>query len=263
MSRISATWERLAAQGRRALILYLTVGFPERESALEIVPQLVEAGADMIELGVPFSDPLAEGTTIQGATQRALRNGVTTRYCLETVQQLRARRIEVPLLLMGYLNPMMRYGMQRFCADAQAAGVDGLIFPDLPPEESDDLLQACREHQLDLIQFLAPTSTETRIAHVTTQATGFIYCVSLKGVTGARAEVSADLPDFIARVRTRTQTPLAVGFGISRPEHAQHVAQMADGVIVGSALISEVERSGDVVGFVRSLRDAIDAVQVA
>jgi tryptophan synthase alpha chain len=262
MSRISATWDRLAAQGRRALILYLTVGFPERDSALEIVPQLVEAGADMIELGVPFSDPLAEGTTIQGATQRALRNGVTTRFCLETVHQLRERGIEVPLLLMGYLNPMLRYGMQRFCADAQSAGVDGLIFPDLPPEESDDLLRTSQEHQLDLIQFLAPTSTETRIAHVTTHATGFIYCVSVKGVTGARAEVSADLPDFIARVRTRTQTPLAVGFGISRPEHAQYVAQLADGVIVGSALISEVERGGDVVGFVRSLRDAIDAVHV-
>ncbi len=261
MSRIPATWERLRAEGRRALILYIPVGFPQRESALELVPRLVAAGADMVELGVPFSDPLAEGVTIQGATQRALQNGVTVRYCFETVRLLRERGVEVPLLLMGYLNPMLRYGLQRFCADAQSAGVDGLIFPDLPPEESDPLLDASRAHDIDLIQFLAPTSTETRIAHVTEQATGFIYCVALKGVTGARAELSADLPDFLARARSRTETPLAVGFGISRPEHARQVAQLADGVVVGSALINVIDQGGDVEGFVRGLRAAIDSVE--
>lgn len=262
MSRIRATWERLQAEKRRALILYLPVGFPERESLLELVPQLVAAGADMIELGVPFSDPVAEGTTIQAATQRALRNGVSVRYCLETVRTLRERGIDVPLLLMGYLNPMLRYGLAQFCADAQRAGVDGLIFPDLPPEESDELLAASRAHGLELIQFLAPTSTEARIAHVTKHATGFIYCVAVRGVTGARDEVSADLPEFIARVRARTKTPLAVGFGISQPHHAQQVAQLADGIIVGSALINVVAQAGDVMGFVRGLREAIDAAPV-
>lgn len=262
MSRIHSTWKRLQAEKRRALILYLPVGFPERESLLELVPQLVADGADMIELGVPFSDPVAEGTTIQAATQRALRNGVTVRYCLETVRLLRERGVDVPLLLMGYLNPMLRYGLAQFCQDAQSAGVDGLIFPDLPPEESDDLLAATRAHGLELIQFLAPTSTEARIAHVTEHATGFIYCVSVKGVTGARAEVSAELPDFMARVRARTQTPLAIGFGISLPHQAHQVAQLADGVIVGSALVNVVDQAGDVSGFVRSLREAIDAPPV-
>lgn len=258
MSRIQAAWKQLAAEQRRALIVYLTVGFPQRESALEIVPQLIAAGADMVELGVPFSDPLAEGVTIQGATQQALKNSVTLKYCLETVRLLREHGVIVPLLLMGYLNPLLRYGIERFCADAQAAGVDGLILPDLPPEESVDLAAACRAHDLDLIMFLAPTSTESRIAHVAEHATGFIYCVSLKGVTGARAEVSPELPGFMARVRSRTHTPLAVGFGISRPEHAQQVAQIADGVIVGSKLIEVVGQGGDVAAFVRSLRDAID-----
>jgi tryptophan synthase alpha chain len=258
MTRITTTWERLRAEGRRALILYLTVGFPERESALEIVPRLIAAGADMIELGVPFSDPLAEGTTIQGATQRALANGVSVRYCLETARTLRERGVQAPLLLMGYLNPMLRYGVERFCRDSRDSGVDGLIFPDLPPEESGELQAACDQHGLDLIQFVAPTSTESRIAHVTQHATGFIYCVSVKGVTGARTELSADLPAFLDRVRGRTQTPLAVGFGISRPEHARRVAKIADGVVVGSALIDVIARDGDVEGYVRSLRDAID-----
>lgn len=263
MSRIEYTWRRLRADNRRALILYLTIGFPERESALDLVPRLVAAGADMLELGVPFSDPLAEGPTVQRATQRALRNGVTVRYCMETVRQLRERGVEVPLLLMGYLNPMMRYGMQRFCADAHDSGVDGLIFPDLPAEESIDLDAACRANDLDLIQFVAPTSTESRIAHVAEHATGFIYCVSVAGVTGARAELPSSLPDVLDRVRQRTDTPLAVGFGISRPEHARRVAQLADGVIVGSALINAVAQNDDVEGFVRSLREAIDSADKA
>lgn len=263
MTRIATTWERLRAAGRRALILYLTVGFPERDSALELVPRLLAAGADMIELGVPFSDPLAEGPTIQAATQRALANGITVRACIETVATLRAQGIGAPLLLMGYLNPMLRYGVERFCQDAQAAGVDGLIFPDLPPEESGELQAACERHGLDLIQFVAPTSTPERIAHVTAHAGGFIYCVSVTGVTGARAALPPDLPDFLARVRRRTHTPLAVGFGISRPEHARNVAAIADGVIVGSALIDRIARGDDVESFVRELRTAIDEVTTA
>lgn len=263
MSRIAQTWTNLAAAQRRALILYLTVGFPERESALELVPQLIDAGADMIELGVPFSDPLAEGVTIQAATQRALRNGVTVRYCIETVRTLRERGVEAPILLMGYLNPLLRYGVDRFCADAAAAGVDGLILPDLPPEESGEIGRACRAHGLDLIMFAAPTSTEQRIEHVTEHATGFIYCVSLTGVTGARTDLPPDLPAFLSRVRERAHTPIAVGFGISQPEHARRVAEIADGVIIGSKLIDVVGQGGDVVGFVREMREAIDQVEVS
>ncbi len=258
MNRIETTWSHLAAEKRKALILYLTIGYPERELALELVPRLIAAGADMVELGVPFSDPLAEGVTVQGATQRALANGVTMRYCIETVHLLRERGVQAPLLFMGYMNPMLRYGVQRFCKDAQAAGVDGLIFPDLPPEESGELDEAARQHGIDLIQFLAPTSTKSRIAHVAEHARGFIYCVSVKGVTGARESLSSELPGFLDRVRTRTTTPLAVGFGISRPEHARRVAQLADGVIVGSALIDLLGRGGDVEAFVRGLRGGMD-----
>jgi tryptophan synthase alpha chain len=258
MSRIHSTWEQLAATGRRALILYLTIGFPERESALELVPRLIAAGADMVELGVPFSDPLADGATVQRATERALKNGVNVPYCLATVRQLREQGVVVPLLFMGYLNPLLQYGLERFCADAQRAGLDGLIIPDLPAEESADLYAACCAHDLDLIQLLAPTSTDSRIAHVTAHASGFIYCVSLTGITGARTALPAELPAFLSRVRTQTQTPLAVGFGISQPEHARQVAQLADGVVVGSALLNAVEQAGDIEAFVRGLREAID-----
>jgi tryptophan synthase alpha chain len=263
MSRIQSTWQTLAAQQRRALILYLTIGFPERESALRIVPELLAAGADMIELGVPFSDPLADGATVQRATEQALRNRVNVAYCLQTVRELRAAGVQAPLLLMGYLNPMLQYGVERFCDEAETAGVDGLIVPDLPAEEAGELHAACQQHAIDLIQFLSPTSTPERVAHVAELSSGFIYCVSLTGVTGVRSELPRELPDFLARVRSQTQTPLAVGFGISRPEHAQQVAQIADGVVVGSALLNVVEQAGDVAGFVRSLREAIDAVPLA
>ncbi len=258
MSRIQQTWERLAAEDRQALILYLTVGFPERESALDLVPRLIDAGADIIELGVPFSDPIAEGVTIQGATQQALKNGITVRYCLETVRTLRERGVEAPLLLMGYLNPLLRYGVEQFCADAAAAGLDGLILPDLPPEEAGEIDAACRKHGLDLIMFVAPTSTPDRIAHVAEHASGFIYCVSTKGVTGARAALPPELPAFVQRVRRQTQMPIAVGFGISQPDHARQVAKIADGVIIGSKLIDVVAQHGDVDGFVRSMRAAMD-----
>ena len=174
MSRIGRTFEDLAATGRRALMMYLTIGFPERDSAVELIPRIVAAGADMIELGVPFSDPLADGATVQRATQRALLNGVNVPHCLQTVRELRGAGLEVPLLFMGYYNPIVQYGVERFCADAGAAGLDGLIVPDLPPEEAHELHAACRANDMDLIFMLAPTSTETRIQQVAQLASGFI-----------------------------------------------------------------------------------------
>jgi tryptophan synthase alpha chain len=264
VSHIGPTFEVLAHQGRRALIMYLTVGYPERESALELVPAIVEAGADMIELGIPFSDPLADGATVQRATQRALLNGVRTSHCLETVRTLRAAGVNAPILFMGYYNPILQYGLDRFCADSTAAGVDGLIVPDLPPEEAHELHVRSRNNGLDLIFMLAPTSTQERIEEVAELASGFIYCVSLTGITGARTEIPPELPRFLQRVRAVTDTPLAVGFGISEPRHAQQVAQLADGVIVGSALLNIVEASaeqgtGAVRSFVSGLRAAMDA----
>lgn len=264
MSRIAETFARLRSEGRIALMPYLTVGFPERESTLELVPALEAAGASLFELGVPFSDPLADGTTIQRATQRALEHGVTMADCLATVAALRARKVTAPLLLMGYYNPLLRYGLERACADLAAAGGDGWIIPDLPLEEAADLRQIAAAHQLDLIMFIAPTTPLARIAQIVTHASGFIYIVSLTGVTGARQALAGNLADLIATVRQQTDLPLVVGFGISQPAHVADVARIADGAIVGSALIDRLERlppAERVTGAAAYVRELLSAVE--
>jgi tryptophan synthase alpha chain len=239
--RLARCFARARAAGRPALICYLPVGFPDLEATLELVPALVRGGADAIELGVPFSDPLADGTTIQRASQRALEQGATLARCLDVAATVR-QRVDVPLLLMGYYNPFARYGLARLAASAAQAGVDGFIVPDLPPEEADELCAVAQPHGLATVFLLAPTSTEERIAAVAARAQGFIYCVSLTGVTGARDALRADLAAFLGRVRRRTPLPLAVGFGVARPEHVRSIGAIADGVIVGSALIDHIER---------------------
>jgi tryptophan synthase alpha chain len=241
MSRIAQTFAHLRAENRVALMPYLTVGFPERDSTLAVVPALEAAGASLFELGVPFSDPLADGATIQRSAQRALANGVTLAGCLATVGELRARGVAAPLLLMGYYNPLLRYGVERACEELAAAGGDGWIIPDMPPEEADELQAAAAAHGLDLIMFVAPTTPDERIAAIAARASGFIYVVSLTGVTGARQSMAANLGDVLARVRRHTDLPLVVGFGISRAEHVAEVARFADGAIVGSALIAHLE----------------------
>lgn len=237
-----------------AFMPYIPLGYPTPEASLDAVRAVVAAGADMVELGVPFSDPLADGPTIQAATQRALENGITVETCLQMAAQLRTEGISVPFLLMGYLNPFLAYGLENLVADAAKIGVDGFIIPDLPPEEADEMDALCRKHNLALVYFLAPTSTPERIARVTEKARGFIYLVSLTGVTGARNRLSDTLPQFVARVRAATDTPLAVGFGIGDGAQARHVAQFADGVIVGSAL---VKRMADSTAAVRALAEEI------
>ena len=221
---------------------YLMVGYPERASAHALAPALAAAGADLFELGVPFSDPLADGATIQRAAERALANGVRLPYCLETAATLRASGLDTPLVMMGYYNPFLQYGVERLCADAVRAGIDGLIIPDLPPEEADEASAACRAHGLDLICFVAPTSSDARIAQVAQAASGFIYCVALTGVTGARTELWPGLPDFLQRVRQQTDLPLVVGFGISTAEHIRQISAYADGAIVASALVNLLDR---------------------
>ena len=243
MSRIAETFAALRARRRTGLVAFLTVGYPSVEDTLRLVPALIEGGADVIELGVPFSDPLAEGPTIQRSSHHALERGVTPAVCLDVVAGLRAQGVEAPIVLMGYYNPLLSYGLEEFCRDAAAAGADGIIAVDLPPEESHPLRDACRQHGLDLVYLLAPTSTDGRIELVAGLASGFVYCVSVTGVTGAREELPAGLSAFVNRVRARTPLPVAVGFGISKPKHFRAVARIADAAVIGSAIIDEIDRS--------------------
>jgi tryptophan synthase alpha chain len=235
-------FETARQAGRIALIPYLTVGYPDPAATLDLVPALAAAGADLVELGIPFSDPLADGPTIQRSTAQALRQGVTVRRCLETVQALR-QRTAVPLVFLSYYNPIFRFGLERFVAACAEVGVDGLIVADLPPEESADLATALERYGLALITLLAPTSTDERIARAVERARGFIYAVSLTGVTGARDRLPAGIPELVQRIRRHSPLPVAVGFGLSRPEHVAAVAEVADGAIVGSALINAIDRA--------------------
>ena len=262
-SAITAAFQAAQQTRTAAIMPYFTLGYPDRATSLDVI-EAIAPYSDLIEIGVPFSDPLADGPTIQRSTQIALENGTTTRDCLAMVRELRARGVTVPFLLMGYYNPILAYGLEQYVADAAEAGADGFIVPDLPPEEADDLLTAVgatNDHNLALIHFLAPTSNPERIKKITAQAQGFIYLVSVAGVTGARQAVHSDLSAFVERVRAQTDTPLAVGFGISTPDQAASIGKMADGVIVGSALINAVNQADDkpqaAADFVKSLRDAL------
>ena len=256
MSRIEAVFKRT---GHKALIPYVTVGYPSIDATLKVVPLLVKNGADIIELGIPFSDPLADGVTIQRASFQALQNGVTTGTCLELAEKLR-KKVEAPLVLMLYFNPLFQYGLDKFCRDCAQAGIDGLIIPDLPPEEGSALEKVAVRNNIDVIYLLAPTSTKERIRLVAEHSHGYIYMVSVTGVTGARKELPKNLSQFIARVRKITDKPLCVGFGIATPEQARQVAQFADGVIVGSRLIQLMEQDPTLKqagGLVRRMKKAM------
>ena len=237
LERINALFANHAAGKQAAFMPYHAMGYPSRAATLEIIPMLAEVGADAFEIGIPHSDPLADGPTVQTATYTALTQGTTVADCLAMCSELRAMGVTQPFCAMTYYNPLFAYGIQRFVNDAVAAGIDGLIVPDLPPEEADELLAASRAAGLANIFMLAPTSTESRIQFVAQHATGYIYLVSVTGITGARSELPPDLEAFIQRVRRHTKLPLAVGFGIGTGEQAAAVAQIADAVIVGSALV--------------------------
>ena len=242
MSRIAATFARLAAQRRLALIAYLTVGYPRPDVTPSLVEAATQSGADAIELGIPFSDPLADGRTIQAASQQALKGGMTVARALEAATAAR-KRTDAPLLFMTYLNPILAFGLERFCRAASEAGVDGLIVPDLPPAESAELRRAADAAQIDLVFFVAPTSSEASIAAACRAANGFIYCIAVTGVTGARAELDPALLPLIEIVRRHTKLPIVVGFGISRVEHLRALEGKADGVIVASALLDAIARA--------------------
>ncbi len=253
-ARVQAAFAHARGQGRAAFMPYYVVGYPDLETSVSVFKALADAGATLIEVGVPFSDPLADGPTNQAAAQIALENGITVRDVLDVVARLRAEGVTVPLVLMGYYNPFLAYGVKALCRDAAAAGADGFIVPDLPPDvrDGEEMRARCHEHGLAFIPLLAPTSTEERIRVAARAATGFIYLVSVTGITGERDRLPENLAGFVARVRTRTDLPLAMGFGISRPEQAHQVARVADGVVVGSAIVKLGTRE-DAVEAIRSL----------
>jgi tryptophan synthase alpha chain len=242
---IHTAFARAKESGRAAFMPYFSVGYPSLDMSAQIIQAIALAGADLIELGIPFSDPLADGPTIQRSTQIALEQGASVAGCLQIVRQLRQAGVYQPLLLMGYINPILAYGIARFTRDAAEAGADGLIVPDLPPEEGGPLSAACLAHDLALVYLVAPTSTPERIVLAASASQGFLYLVSVTGVTGERDHLPADLVEFVQRVRQHTSLPLAVGFGIATPAQASAVGQVADGVIVGSALIRAVQDAVD------------------
>ena len=241
-NRIDTTLAALKAEGRSALAPFVTVGYPDLAASEAMAASILDAGADMLELGIPFSDPLAEGPTIQMTSFRALENGTTLTKAIESLRSLRAGGVDSPLIFMGYLNPFLSYGMERFAEDAADAGIDGVIIPDLPPEEAPPYQAILELKGIYVIPLIAPTSTEARIEQACKQAKGFIYCVSVTGVTGARSELWGGVEGLVRRIREHSDLPILVGFGVSRQEHVENIARFADGAVVASAMLDSVSR---------------------
>ena len=269
MSRITPTFNALQAQGRKALIPYVTAGFPFADITPELMHGMVEAGADVIELGVPFSDPMADGPVIQKAGEKALAQGVGTVQVLAMVREFRSRNRHTPVVLMGYANPVERYdqkhGQDSFIADAASAGVDGVLIVDYPPEECEDFAAKLRAHNMDLIFLLAPTSTPERMAQVARVASGYVYYVSLKGVTGAGTLDTGAVEAMLPRIRQHVSIPVGVGFGIRDAATARAIGQVADAVVIGSKIIQLIDEQpretvvSVAAEFLRAIRAALDA----
>ena len=248
--RIAARFAALRAEGRGAFIPFLEAFDPDRETSMTMLRGLSAAGADLIEIGVPFTDPMADGPTVQRAGQRGLKAGATLAGTLGMVREFRAQDQATPIILMGYYNPILSYG-DGFCADAAAAGVDGLIIVDVPPEEADEIEPAARAAGLDMIRLIAPTTDDARLTKVLAATTGFVYYVAITGITGTRSASSALLADAIPRIRRYTDLPIAIGFGVRTPEQAADAARIADGAVVGSALIETLAADLDEEGRAR------------
>jgi len=265
MSRIASTFTRLKANRRKALIPFITVGDPNLEMTVPLMRALVDSGADIIELGVPFSDPMADGPTIQRSSERALKHHTNLRAVLEAVARFRAVDDSTPVVLMGYANPIEAMGYERFAQDAAKAGVDGVLVVDYPPEEGSELLAQLKERGIDSIYLLAPTSEERRMEEVGRAASGYIYYVSLKGVTGSAALDFQEIGRKIPRIRSHIKLPVGVGFGIRDGDTARAVAQFSDAVVIGSRLVQEIEQStpdsliANVKGLIGGIRKAMDA----
>lgn len=262
-NRIESLFERLRADGRKALITFVTAGDPDLATSKKIVRELESAGADLIELGIPFSDPMADGPTIQASSERALKKDVHIDEVLGLVREIR-KGSEIPIVLFGYYNPVFSYGLKRFAQEIRAAGADGVLIVDLPAEEADELKAELDRNSVDLIFLLTPTSDDNRMRLVASKASGFIYFVSVTGVTGARKSVSADIPAYVRRLRKFTKLPIGVGFGISTPKQAREVCKSADAAVVGSAIVNIIagmkgskKRMGELGAFVSGLKKGI------
>ncbi|MDX1973448.1 MAG: tryptophan synthase subunit alpha [Candidatus Sumerlaeia bacterium] len=239
-NRIDSLFERTKKENRSALILYLTAGFPHPDHTLELLHILEQGGCDLVELGIPFSDPIADGPTIQRASTQALNNGMTFQLALEQLAEFR-KSSALPVVLFGSINPFLRRGLLKTAEDAQSAGADGFLAADLPTEESAEFRGICHQHGLHLIPLVAPTTTNKRVEQISTSASGFVYCMSLKGITGARASLGDEVVPYMERVRQHTNVPIALGFGISTPEQIRHLAPTCDAIVVGSKLITTIE----------------------
>lgn len=267
MNRIAARFAELKQRNEAALIPFLTAGDPDVAATEQLLLALAEAGADLIELGMPFSDPMADGPTIQASSLRALQGGMTLRGTLDLVARVR-QRTQVPLVLMGYFNPVFRYGIEAFARDAAAAGVDGLLLVDLPPEQAEEVAAPLRAAGIDRITLLAPTTPPERMARLAAQGEGFLYYVSMTGVTGTRQVDPTEIEATVGELRQLSSVPVAVGFGVSTPADAAAIARLADAVVVGSALVRVIERCGggpelvpQVTGFIRDLKQAVRAAR--
>ncbi len=269
MSRIQTTFEQLKKQGKKALIPYVTAGDPKPELMVQLLHELAKAGADMIELGIPFSDPVAEGTVIQAAHERALAQGVTLQKVLAMVAEFRREDKPTHIILMGYLNPLEFMGYAKFAEAAKQAGVDGVLIVDLPPEEAKELLQELRARAIDLIFLIAPTTTPDRMELICQQSGGYHYCVSLKGVTGSSALDVQTVAKQLTEIRKHARLPIGVGFGIRDAQSAAAVVQVADAVIIGAALVSRLAKADSaatvkqqITGFLPEIRKAMDGISV-
>jgi tryptophan synthase alpha chain len=268
LNRLDLAFQRARAERRAALLVFVTCADPDLATTERLVPLLLAAGADAVELGMPHSDPIGEGPVIQAASERALRAGISLPRVLELVGRLRPRVGDAPLLLMGYWNNALAYGEEKLAQDCVAAGADGLILSDIPFDAGERLSASCEAKGVHRVLLVTPTTPPERVLAIAQRARGFIYCVSVTGVTGARRSLPSDLGALVARVRRLTSTPVAVGFGVSTPEQAAEVARLADGVIVGSALVDRIARAGSpdaalasATAFVRELRAAVDGAR--
>ncbi len=261
-TRISNRFAELRASGELGIIAYITAGDPSFDATLKYVLALAEAGSDVIELGVPFSDPLADGPTIQRASERALKAGASLAGVLDLVRRIR-QSSQIPLVLFSYYNPILQMGLEKFASAASSAGADGVLATDLTPEESEDYRRILAAHRLDTIFLGAPTSTDERLAKIAACSAGFLYLISRTGVTGAKDALPDDLPALLRRARSVTQLPIAVGFGISLPGHVSVLGGLADAAVVGSALVSEIERAPSVEAAAAALGERIRALKQA